>query len=232
MRDPVRGSLQAPSTCFWVRVTPSSRSTEGPAPVEAEFTLIVRRDLHGAVLDTLARLPTRRSTTGTGDAERRFHYYRGGPHFDLCDGALVTGQGDEFRFVWHRTNGSVVRIVALNRERVPFTEEDRDLLLRCADWLLGLRGWSPDGIEAWKSRMRFEGSYPAWRKFVCGPAGSILVQRNRRVSETPFDQILVTARPRGGNGTCSIVRGGIWEWLPCLPNPIDMRLRVTPQVPG
>ena len=31
--------------------------------------------------------------------------------------------------MWHRTGGSAERIVALSRERVPFTDEDRDLML-------------------------------------------------------------------------------------------------------
>ncbi len=153
------------------------------APSDVRFAYVVSYDLYGTIGDTLARLPNRQSRSPSGETELR-HYYRGGPDYDLCDGMLVTSHSDEFRFVWNRPDGSIERIATLDRERLPITAEDRDLLYKEVDADFKADGRSAGQAGEFKSRMRFEDQYPAWRRFVCGPRGSILVQRVRTVSET------------------------------------------------
>jgi len=185
------------------------------APADARFALVVRRDLHGAFLDTLARLPARQSTTVSGEDWLR-HYYRGGSHYDLCAGMLVTGHSDEFRFVWRRPDGSVERIATLDREKMPLTAEDQRLFFRSMEADFAEVGRSTGEAAAIKSRVRFEDTYPAWRLFVCGPAGSILVQRNLTISETFPDVITSSDDPHGGRWD-AFDREGRYLGLATLP---------------
>ena len=171
--------------------------TDEGAPEDQQTALVVRRNLDGAWLDTLARLPTLESVTGVGDT-RLQHRYRTGGYFDLCDGMIVTGTSDAHRFVWQRPDGSVERIVTLDRERMPLTSEERDLFLSQIDFIAKRRGLSAAEAGERKSRTRFEPYYPAWRRFVCGPAGSILVQRIRPLSEFTVEEIGLADRPPGG----------------------------------
>jgi hypothetical protein len=167
------------------------------APDDVHTALVVRRDLYGAWLDTLAHLPTLESITGEGDA-RLQHRYRTGGYFDLCDGMLVTGTSDAHRFVWRRPDGTIERVVTLDRERMPLTADEQDLFLSRIDFIARRRGLSAAEAGERKSRTRFEPYYPAWRRFVCGPAGSILVQRVRRLSEFTVEEIGLADRPPGG----------------------------------
>jgi len=166
-------------------------------PEEARTDLVILRDLHGAFLDTVASFPARESITGTGD-ERLWHNWKTGADFDLCDGMLVTAVSDAYRFVWQNLGGSVDRIVTLERDRVPFTDGDRELFLQRVDSVSTRRRRSPAEAAWWKSRMRFEEIYPAWRRFVCGPAGSLLVQRVRPVREFTVANLPLGALPPGG----------------------------------
>ncbi len=168
------------------------------APEDTRTSLVVRRDLHGAFLDTVARLPAMEAVTGSGDNALQ-HRYRTGGYFDLCDGMLVTGSSAAHRFVWHRPDGSIERIVTLDRERMPFTADDRDMFLRRADLLGQQLGWSTADAAAFKSRLRFEDHYPVWRRFVCGPAGSTMVQRVRRLTEFAVEDIELGFVPPGGD---------------------------------
>ena len=168
------------------------------SPTDDRFDLVVQRDLYGTAVDTLARLPAQRFITGSGDARLR-HYYRGIGYFDLCGGKLVTGHSDEFRFEWRTTDGTLERIAILDRERMPMTDEDRRLFFRSMEDDFAEDGKSTGELAAIKSRIRFEDTYPAWRRFVCGPAGSILVQRNLPVSETYPDVATGRSRPIGGS---------------------------------
>lgn len=165
------------------------------APTDDSHAMVIRRDLHGAFLDTLARLPARESITGSGDS-RLQHVYRGGGDYDLCDGMFVTGHSDEYRFVWRRLDGTVARIASMQRPRLPITSEDQRLFFDDVDADFAANGTLGEAT-AYKSRVRFEETYPAWRRFVCGPGGSILVQRNLPISET-FPDVSRGDRPLGG----------------------------------
>jgi hypothetical protein len=63
--------------------------------------------------------------------------------------------------------------------------------------------------------MRFEEQYPAWTRFVCGPAGSILVQRVRTVAET-YPDVNLSERPIGGDWD-AYDRQGRYLGVPSLP---------------
>jgi hypothetical protein len=144
------------------------------------------------------------------------HYYRGGGYYDLCGGMLVTGHSDEFQFAWRRPDGTVERIARLDRENMPMTAEDQRLFFRSLDDDFAEDGRSTGEAAAIKSRVRFEDTYPAWRRFVCGPAGSILVQRNRAVSESFPDVITGSDRPHGGKWD-AFDREGRYLGLATLP---------------
>jgi hypothetical protein len=168
------------------------------APEDTRTSLVVRRDLHGGFLDTVARIPAIEAVTGSGDNMLQ-HRYRTGGDYDLCDGMLVTGSSDAHRFVWRRPDGSIERIVTLDRERMPFTSADGDMLLQRLDLVGQRRGWSTADAAARKSRLRFEDYYPIWRRFVCGPAGAIMVQRVRRLTEFAVEDIGLGDQPPGGD---------------------------------
>jgi hypothetical protein len=166
------------------------------APADADYSLIIRRDLHGAHLDTLARLPAQHKVTESGDTQL-YHFYRGAGEYDLCFGSLITGHSDNWRFVWKTLDGRIERIATLDRPRLPITAEDRRLFFDSVD-----ADFAEDGhlgeAAAYKSRVRFEDTYPAWKRFVCGPEGSILVQRVLTVSESYPEVNTGLGLPLGG----------------------------------
>jgi hypothetical protein len=189
-------------------------------PADAGFDLIVKRDLHGAFLDTLARVPTQRFFTGEGD-NRLMHFYRGGPDHDLCDGRIVIGHSDEYRLVWQSLDGTVERVVTLDRERLEFTGEDEAALLRGFDAFAQQNQMPLERAAEIKSRMRFEKMYPAYSRFVCGPAGTLLVRRIRPVRELDEAQLLANlgTDPPGADEWDVFDREGRYLGVAPLPGP-------------
>jgi hypothetical protein len=102
-------------------------------------------------------------------------------------------------------DGTVERIVTLDRSPMPMTDADRSVLLGSLERLARERGWSAAQLSSRKSRMRFEDTYPAWREMLCGPAGTVLVQRVRPLRElteatdAEFAGIRRNGRPPGGD---------------------------------
>jgi hypothetical protein len=191
------------------------------APEDAGFDLVVERDLHGAFLDTLARIPTVQLVTGEGD-NRLLHFYRGGPDYDLCDGMIVTGHSDEYRLVWQTLDGIVERIVTLNRDPLEFTDDDRETFLRRVDAVFQRTQVPLERAAEIKSRMRFESTYPAYSRFVCGPAGTLMVQRVRllrEVDETQLDDIELNERAPGADEWDVFDRQGRYLGVAPLPGP-------------
>jgi hypothetical protein len=195
------------------------------APEDARFDLIVQRDLSGAFLDTLARIPTTRFRTGEG-ASQLAHFYRGAPAFDLCHGMIVTGHSDEYRFLWQRLDGSVERIVTLDREPLRFTAEDETTLLRRIDALAQESGWPEARTAQFKSRLRFEDNYPAYRSLICGPAGTVLVQRIdplRELSAVELQKVWPTGVPPGADDWDVFDEEGRYLGAAVLPVPPHRR---------
>jgi hypothetical protein len=152
------------------------------APVVDTLDVVLIRDVRGAVLDTLARVPTSQMFRFAGDAPE-WHFWAGYPDFDLTwSGGLVTGRSDSYRLKWYDENGVLERIVSLPRERQPITDGDRSLLMKKIEGLLREADLPPAEIAQYKSAVHFEDSYPAWRRFICGVDGTLWVQRLRPVS--------------------------------------------------
>ena len=143
-----------------------------------DSALVVLRDLDGAVRDTIARFP-REEFSSWSEAGTVLHYFRGVGEFDLCNGSAVVGHTADFTLRWHRMDGTVERIMTLDRAPMPMTDADRRVLVESLDQLARERGMSAAQLSSRKSRMWFEDTYPAWREMLCGPAGTVLVQRVR-----------------------------------------------------
>ena len=175
----------------------------GPAaPQDKRFGFVVLRDLRGRSLDTIARVLNQEGlTVGSGGA-MLMHHYRGRGEFALCEGTAVVGHTDDLMFRWHRVDGTVIRIVTLERASTPITEVDQRVLLNAVDRIAREHGAPPAEAARVKASMRFEDHYPAWRKLVCGPAGSLLVQRTRPLrdlSEEEVAQLTPGSDPPGGD---------------------------------
>jgi hypothetical protein len=152
------------------------------SPVVDSLDVVLIRDVRGAVLDTLARVPTRQTFRFSGDAPE-WHFWAPYPDVDLTwRGGLVTGHSDSYRLKWFDENGDLERIVSLPRERQPITDRDRSLFMEKIDKML--REWDlpPAEIAQYKSAVHFEDYYPAWRRFICGVDGTLWIQRPRPVS--------------------------------------------------
>jgi hypothetical protein len=189
------------------------------APSDPRFDLLVRRDFSGAFLDTLTRIPTTGFRTGGRGAELA-HFYRGGPAYDLCSGMIVTGHSDEFRILWQRPDGTVERVVTLDRAPLALTGHDETTLLRRIDALAQESGWPQERAAQFKSRIRFESAYPAYRSFVCGPAGTLLVQRIRplrELSEQELQSLWPTGIPPGSDEWDVFDRDGRYLGVALLP---------------
>jgi len=190
------------------------------APEETRFDLLIRRDFQGAFLDTLARLPTSDFTTGEDDATLA-HFYRGEPDYDLCDGMIVTGHSDEYRLTWQRPDGTVERIATLDREPLALTDEDQATFLRGFDVMAQDNQMPYEEVVDLKSRFRFESTYPAFRQFVCGPAGTLLVQRIRPLRELSVDEIPFSPFAPGADEWDAFDREG--RYLGPAPLPVPPR---------
>jgi hypothetical protein len=158
------------------------------APALDTMDAVVVRDAHGAFLDTLARVPTSRFVTFRG-GDPQWHFYAGRPDFDLrWNGGIVTGRSDEFRLQWHDDDGRLERIVTLHRPRLPMTATDQTILMDVIDRTLRNAQVPSTRVSELKSRVSFESEYPTFRRFVCGPAGTLFVQQIRPLSDLDEDE--------------------------------------------
>jgi len=138
--------------------------------------ILVERDIHGAVLDTLARMTTYRlSETRVGPSP----YYIEAVDICLCGDAVVIGHNYGYRSVWYGLGGKIQRVISLSRSRSPLTEEDRSVILGRYDQLFKQNNVPADRAAEVRSRIQFKDDYPAYAQFRCGPAATFLVQRVR-----------------------------------------------------
>jgi hypothetical protein len=149
--------------------------------------IVLARDVRGAVIDTVARIPTSQAFSRQGDATLRY-YYRGYTDFDLCGDGLVTGRSDEYRLLWYGPDGAVRRVFSLAWEPLPLTEDDRSIIVRRWDGVFRQYQVPPERAAAIRSSLRFESTYPAYRRFICGPAATVLVQHLRPVRDLTADE--------------------------------------------
>jgi hypothetical protein len=165
------------------------------------FDIVLARDVHGAVLDTVARVPATQRYALQGDVNLRY-YYRGAPDYDLCGDGIVTGRSDEYRLLWYGPDGTVDRIFSLPWEPLPMTDEDRSIIERCWDEVFRQYQVPLGRAAEIRASLRFEATYPAYRRFICGPAATVLVQHVRPVRDlTANERKELPSWPGGLPGT-------------------------------
>jgi hypothetical protein len=142
--------------------------------------VLLERDLHGAILDTVARIPTYMTTLNPGAAGS---YYGNMVDIKLCESSLVIGHNYTHRTVWYGSGGTIERIIDFPSERPPLTEEDRAVMMTRWDQLAEQYNIPPGQAEQIKSTVHFEDRYPAYARFACGPAGTLMMQRFRPLCE-------------------------------------------------
>jgi hypothetical protein len=163
------------------RLVSKHTAVEQPDTLSDALDIVLKRDVRGAVLDTVALVPTTRGFAREGDL--RF-YYHGRPDFDLCGDGLLTGRSDEYRILRYGSDGTVDRIFSLAWEPLPMTDEDQSIIRqRWNEELQRYPNTAPERVAALKSSLRFESTYPAYRRFTCGPGATVLVQHMRPVRD-------------------------------------------------
>jgi hypothetical protein len=168
------------------------------SPVADTMDVVLVRDVHGTVLDTLALVPTSGVFRFAGE-DPEWHLWAGYPDYDLTwHGGIVTGRSDLYRLHWYDDEGALERIVSLHRERSPITDQDRTRFMDRLERVLTEAGRPAAQIALFKSAVSFEDLYPAWRRFICGVGGTLWVQRQRPVSalsDEELEEFLDLGRP-------------------------------------
>jgi len=142
--------------------------------------ILVERDIHGAVLDTLARMPSFQLTYVPGI---RAPYYIEMVDICLCNGATVVGHNYTHRSVWYGPGEKTNRIVSLPPSPLPLTEADRSVMLGRYDQQFARNNVPAARAAQVRSNIQFTDNYPAYTQFQCGPAGTFLVQRVRPLTQ-------------------------------------------------
>jgi len=171
------------------------------SPLVDTLDAILIRDVRGAVLDTLAFVPSSDVFRFSGD-DPEWHLWAGYPDFELTwYGGLSTGRSDVYRFWWYDDEGVLDRIVSLHRERQPITGEDRTRFLNAVERSMTEGGVPPARIALMKSAVHFEDQYPAWRRFISGVGGTLWVQRPLPVSALSDEELeeALGQRPPGSS---------------------------------
>jgi hypothetical protein len=150
------------------------RQSDGTLP--DTFDILLERDVHGGIVDTLARLPSRHVLNRAHEGVFRRYYNANWWHNAWGDDHVIA-RTDRYRFHWHGRDRQLKRIVSMVREPQAMTEEDRELFLWRWDELFRERGVPADRWEEIKSGIRFADTYPPYAWFDMGPAGTLLVQR-------------------------------------------------------
>ncbi|MDH3459355.1 MAG: hypothetical protein OER90_21135 [Gemmatimonadota bacterium] len=156
-------------------------------PPTDTFDIVLARDVHGAVLDTVARVPTSARFSSAGEATLR-HYYRGSPDFDLCGEGIVSGRSDDYRLLWSGPGGNVSRIITMPWEPLSMTDADHSIIEDRIDEMLQQYQVPLARANEFKATLRFESTYPAYRRLVCGPSTTVLVQHVRPVRDLTKDE--------------------------------------------
>ncbi len=149
--------------------------------------LVLERDVRGGIVDTLARLPSR-YTFYLGDAGTFRRYYNAAWWHRAWGDGHVIARTDRYRFLWYGPDGVLSRIVSLAREPLAITDEDRAAFLE--RWEEYLRENSVPA-ERWveiKSAIGFADTYPPYRIFGPGPAGTLLVRRVRPMRDLDAEE--------------------------------------------
>lgn len=194
---------------YWADNPPTGRITTLHSPLRQSdgsladtLDIIVERDVHGVILDTLARVPSYMTLRRGGAETFRIYYTASWWHRPRGDGLLLN-RTDQYRFLWYGPDGAISRIASLAREPLAITEEDRSVYIRRWEETLNENGVPAERAAEILSRIRFEDYYPPFSYFNYGPAGTLLVQRVRPVRDLDAEEQKVmdlnSVVPRGSS---------------------------------
>jgi hypothetical protein len=113
-------------------------------------------------------------------------------------------------------------VVTLDREPIPLTGDDQKVVFDWIDRTAQRNGVPKDRVAAAKSRLWFESTYPAYTRFVCGPAGTLLVQRVlplRELTEAQLENFNLGERPPGSDDWDVFDHEGRYLGVAPLPTP-------------
>jgi len=199
--------------------------------------IVLERDVHGAILDTVVRVPTYLVTPRPG---QEAPFYADLVDIALCEDGVVLGRNHRFRAVWYGSGGAVRRVVTLARKRLPLTKDDQSVMRGRYDQVLRERRVPAARAAQIRDNVPFHDAYPAYSQFTCGPAGTLIVQRVRplsRLNAVERRQIrLDLGRPPGSlewdvfdsaGRYLGVVELPGTEWVATVPNPRFMQDRAT-----
>ncbi|MCK5448338.1 MAG: hypothetical protein KAJ13_12500 [Gemmatimonadetes bacterium] len=199
------------------------------SPVTDTLDILLIRDVRGGVSDTLGRVPSTKTFSRSGDTPE-WHMYAGDPDFDLTwEGGVVAGRSDRYRLSVYDANGDLERIISLVRERLPFTDRDRSLLLGRLEDQLREDGVPQGRVAQLKSAFHFEDTYPAFRRFLSGPLGTVWVQHVRPLTALSDDELenwnAFSLRPPGAPEWDVFDREGRYLGVVIIPPQFDPRFK-------
>lgn len=140
--------------------------------------LIVLRDAHGEIVDTLLVLESGRTFDFTGGMPA-MRLFESEPMWAvMSNGRLVHGRNDTYRLHLLDGDGAVERVITKPFERSPVSEADRAALLDILRQSMEGRA-APQAIAQFLSRVQFADNYPAYARILGGPKNTIWVQRIR-----------------------------------------------------
>lgn len=170
-------------------------------PVADTMSVVAVRHFDGTLGDTIGRVPMSRNLRFAGDSPE-LYFYAPLPDIDLrWDGGLVTGRSDRYELSWSYADGRPERIVRLLRDPTPFTGAEQATLMERFEALLA--HLAPERLQQIKNAIRFTDTYPYYRRFMCGPKGTLWLRRVRPISEMGSEEIEaldMNRRPRPGSG--------------------------------
>jgi hypothetical protein len=164
-----------PSGRFATRWEPMPRSDVDVSDLP---TVVTELDASGNTLDTLAVVPSLHAFERDGDTFLRY-FYRGQIAFEFCGGGIWIGPTNQFRLGWHRSGGAPERVLLQHHERLTLDASDQAVMMAWFDEVLQANQVPKGRAAEIKSRIRFEDTYPAYRRMICGPEDALLIQRFR-----------------------------------------------------
>ena len=174
---------------YWASGSRTGRLTSLHSPIlQSDGTrtdtleIVLERDVHGGIVDTLARLPSRYTLYADEPGILRRYYRPAWWHRAWGDGHLIA-RTDQYRFRWYGPEGRLERIVSLSGEPLAITDADRGAFMERWEEFLRENSVPADRWSEIESAIDFSDTYPAYVYFGSGPAGTLLVERVRPVHE-------------------------------------------------
>jgi hypothetical protein len=180
---------------YWAGSSRTGRLTSLHSPIlQSDGTradtldIVLERDVHGGIVDTLARLPSRYSFYSGRPGTYRRYYNAAWWHRPWGEGHVIA-RTDRYRFLWYGPNGALSRMVSLAREPLAMTDEDRAAFMARWEEYLWEHNVPADRWAEIKSRIGFSDTYPPYRTFGPGPAGTLLVRRVRPMRDLSAEEL-------------------------------------------